>query len=173
MSIVEEISTLFKNVLSIKYKNRQEVINPPGNYDKLLDLICIKFKINEEEKEYLKIYHQNNLIDEDNYINLSNLKNFEVKLNIKNEKDEIIKQNNFNSEFLTKINEMFEMKIKKLEENIENKLNEKIENIKNEFNQKIILKIENIKKNIEKMINYSPDKNKNILKQLKKLNDLL
>ena len=89
MSNLEEYSTLFKNVFSITYKSRQEVINPPGNYDKLLDLICIIFKINEDEKAYLKIYQQNNLIDENNYLNLSNLKDFLVKLNIKNEKDEL------------------------------------------------------------------------------------
>ena len=89
MSNLEEYSTLFKNVFSITYKNRQEVINPPRNYDKLLDLICIIFKINEDEKAYLKIYQQNNLIDENNYLNLSNLKDFVVKLNIKNEKDEL------------------------------------------------------------------------------------
>ncbi len=89
MSNLEEYSTLFKNVFSIIYKNRQEVINPPGNYNKLLDLICLIFKINEEEKAYLKIYQQNNLIDEDNYLNLSNSKDFVIKLNIKNEKDEL------------------------------------------------------------------------------------
>ena len=89
MSNLEDYSTLFKNVFSITYKNRKEVINPPGNYDKLLDLICLIFKINEEEKAYLKIYQQNNLIDENNYLNLSNLKDFLVKLNIKNEKDEL------------------------------------------------------------------------------------
>ena len=166
-----ETSTMFKNIFTIKYKNRQEIISPPRNYDKLLDLICITFGINEEEKEYLKIYKENNLIDEDNYTNFSNSKDFNVKLNVINEKDEINKQNNFNNELLTKINEMFEKKFQKLEENIENKLNEKIENIKNEFNQKIISKFENIEKNIEKLIN-SPDKNNNILKQLKKLNDL-
>ena len=89
MSNLEEHFTLFKNVFSITYKNRQEVINPPKNYDKLLDIICITFKINEDEKAYLKIYQQNNLINEDNYLNLSNLKDFVIKLNIKNEKDEL------------------------------------------------------------------------------------
>ena len=89
MSNLEEYFTFFKNVFSITYKNRQEIINPPKNYDILLTIICIIFNFNEEEKAYLKIYQQNNLINEDNYLNLSNIKDFVIKLNIKNEKDEL------------------------------------------------------------------------------------
>jgi hypothetical protein len=89
MSNLEEYFTFFKNVFSITYKNRQEIINPPKNYDILLTIICIIFNFNEEEIPYLKIYQQNNLINEDNYLNLSNLKDFVIKLNIKNEKDEL------------------------------------------------------------------------------------
>jgi hypothetical protein len=41
MSNLEEHFALFKNVFSITYKNRKEVINPPKNYDILLTIICM------------------------------------------------------------------------------------------------------------------------------------
>ena len=184
--INEEPSNLFKNMFLITYKEKIEDINPPGNYYKLLNMIITKFNINEDEKEFLQIYQDNTLIDENNYLNLSKFNNFFTNLKVINLKDKFLKRNNNNeinnnfnynieNNILMKIDEIIEKKFKKLEENLEKKINEKYEDIKKEIyntNQKIVLKIDNIEKKIEKMNN--PSEQINIIsKQLKILNKII
>ena len=184
--INDESSNLFKNVFSITYKEKNEVISPPGNFNKLLAIIMTIFNINKDEKEFLQIYQDNNiLIDENNYLNLTKFKNFIINLKVINLKDKFLKQNNNNeinnninynidNNILMKINEIIEKQFKKLEENLEKKINEKFEDIKKEIyntNQKIVLKVDNIENNIEKM-NNSSEQISFISKQLKKLNKI-
>ena len=63
----------------VKYNNLEETINPPHCLEKLREIICYKFKINENDKQFLQIYHNNTLINnEEDYLKLKNIYLFNI-----------------------------------------------------------------------------------------------
>ena len=174
--MIEEPSIFSLNIFNVIYNKESKSINPKNEFNLFLEKLCEEFKIDINDKYFLKIYYKNKLIENDSDYKDLKTKGSLIDLKLINENetinenkknddklDDIIEESNINDksnisninqeEFLNKFNKIIDEKISNLEKNIEEKIDSKINEINNIY-LNIINKINNDNKFIISEINF-------------------
>ena len=91
----DETNLFFKLI----YNDQSEEIIPTKDFESFLNKICTVLPIEKEEKNFLEIYHNGNLINNENdYLKLFKSEEFQIDLNIINKKNAKNVPENINAE---------------------------------------------------------------------------